>query len=454
MTQKWNLQDIRPAEPRRRRPMQSTDVVEPLRSTPMSGGGVPRQPERTDEYDEPADTLVIKDGNKERQTNFVVIGVVVALIIGGLFGLSFLISKTTLTVYPEWNEPTVNAEFTAYPERREGQLSYETMTITETGEKQVQATGQEEVKEQAKGYIEIIKSTPGAERLIKNTRFRTQAGLIFRIQESVVVPGAVKDSTGNLVPGTIRAEVFADNAGEEYNLPAGTRFDVPGFKENNLNELYSSIYAENREAFTGGWSGPRFIIDPNVLAEAEQRLQLELRDKLLARVTAEQPADFVAFPGAIAITYNTLPTVKYGDNLVTLRIEAVLQQPLFKHADFASYLADATITSYIGEPVRITNIGDLTFAYKDASTSNSNIANATALNFSILGKPQIVWQFDAEQLKKDLAGKSLTAISTVLTGHPGIKSAEISGKPFWKRTFPEKAEDITVIEVIGTKKAE
>lgn len=453
MTQKWNLQDIRPAEPRRRRPTPSSDVMEPLRQGAPVSAPAPRAA-RTDEYDEGADTLIIKDGNKERRTNVVVLGVVVALIIGGLFGLSFLISKTTLTVYPEWNEPTVNAEFTAYPERRDGQLSYEIMTISEKGERQVKATGQEEVKEQAKGYIEIIKSTPGAERLIKNTRFRTSSGLVFRIQESVVVPGAVKDTTGKLVPGTIRAEVFADNAGEEYNLPAGTRFDIPGFKENNLTELYNSIYAENREAFTGGFAGPRFIIDQAELSTAEQALQIELRDKLLARVNAEQPADFVAFPGAIAITYNSLPSVKYGDNLVTIMVEAVLQQPLFKQADFASYLAEATITSYIGEPVRITNLADLTFAYKDATMSSQNIANQTALNFSILGKPQIVWQFDAEQLKKDLAGKSLTAISTVLTGHPGIRSAEISGKPFWKRSFPEAAEDITVIEVIGERKSE
>ncbi len=452
MTQKWNLQDIRPAEPRRRRPVQPGDIAsEPLRANVPAPS---RQPAPDREYDEPADTLIIKDGNKEKRTNVVVLGVVGALIIGGLFGLSFLISKTTLTVYPEWSDPTVNSEFTAYPERREGQLSYEIMTISESGERQVKATGQEEVKEQAKGYIEIIKSTPGAERLIKNTRFRTASGLVFRIQESVVVPGAVKDSTGNLVPGTIRAEVFADNAGEEYNVAAGTRFDVPGFKENNLNELYAAIYAENRDSFTGGFSGPRFIIDPAELSTAEQGLQMELRDKLLARVSAEQPADFVAFPGAIAITYNALPTVKYGEDLVTLRVEAVLQQPLFKQADFASYLAEATITSYIGEPVRITNLSDLTFAYRDTAISSANIANETALDFTILGKPQIVWQFDAEQLKKDLAGKSLTAISTVLTGHSGIRSAEISGKPFWKRSFPENAEDITVLEVIGEKKAE
>ncbi len=445
MTQKWNLQDIRPSEPRRRRtaPQTSLDISDRPRTVQT------RAESNFDEAD-PVDTIRITDGNKKARFNYVLLIAIACAVIGGLFGISFLVSKTTLTVYPEYNEPTVNAEYTAYPEKRSGQLSYEIMTITEEGERQVQANGQEDVSTQAKGYLEIIKSTPGTERLIKNTRFRSADGLVFRIQESVVVPGAVKDTSGKLVPGTIRAEVFAENPGPEYNLAAGTRFDVPGFKESNLTELYNSIYAENREPIAGGYKGPRFIIDDAKLAEQQQSLQVELRNKLLARIENESPADFVAFPGAVAITYNSLPTIEFGENLVTIREQAVLQLPLFRSGDFAGFIAEGTVPSYGGESVRITNMSDLTFAYTDVNTSGTNIANATALNFSILGKPQIVWEFDTEKLKADLAGKSLTAISTVLTGHTGIREAKITGKPFWKRSFPKTAEEIEVIEVIGS----
>ncbi len=443
MTQKWNLQDIRPAEPRRRRPAVNNDNTDVKHS-------IPSEDYRAETED--LDTIVIKNGNKQRNSNYLILGLVIIAVVGGLFGVSLLFSKTTLTVYPQFGEPNVNAEFTAYPDQRDGQLAYEIMTLTEQGERQVKATGQEEVKQQAKGFIEIVKSTPGTERLIKNTRFRSTNGLIFRIQESIVVPGAVKDSSGKLVPGTIRAEVFADDFGQEYNLASGNRFDVPGFKESNLNELYSSIYAENREAFTGGFSGPKFIIDDGELSTAEQGLQVELRDKLLARIDEERPAEFTAFPGAVAFTYNSLPAVQAGGDMVIIRVEAVLQIPLFNQSSFASYIAEETIPSYAGEPVRITNISDLTFNYKDATTNTTNIANSPSLVFSILGKPQVVWLFDAEQLKRDLAGKSLTAISLVLSGHTGIMSAEISGKPFWKRSFPDNKDDIIVTEVIGTKK--
>ena len=150
------------------------------------------------------------------------------------------------------------------------------------------------------------------------------------VHESVVVHGAHKDASGTLVPGTIRAEVFDDAVGQEYNLEANTRFDVPGFKESNLNELYSAIYAVNREAMTGGYKGQKFLINDAELSTARQQLQLDLRNKLLARIETEKPAGFTTFPNSVAFSFVALPTVSYGENLVTIREQAVLQIPLFK----------------------------------------------------------------------------------------------------------------------------
>ncbi len=442
MTQKWNLQDIRPAESRRRQP-----ATRPLN---VSQRTVPTPTH--DESDDTAEPVTIHDGNKTSKKKYLILTSVIVVLIIAIFGLSALLSKTTLTVFPEYREPVVNADFIAYPDRRDNSLSYEILTIDDVGEKQVQASGEEYVETQAKGVIEIIKTTPGAERLIKNTRFRTPDGLVFRIQESVVVPGALKDTTGALVPGTTQAEVFADTFGQEYNVAANTKFDVPGFKESNLTELYTSIYAVNREAFTGGYKGQKFLINDAELSKARQELQLELRTKLLEKVNTEKPAGFTTFTGSIAISYEALPTVSYGENLVTIREQAVLQLPLFKQEEFASYIAKETISTYNREPVRIVDTSTLSFSYADLATNSSNLANLTALNFKLSGKPLIVSEFNAEQLQKDLAGKAKTSISTVLTAHPGIKSARVAAKPFWRSSFPEDPTAITIIEVIGEEK--
>jgi hypothetical protein len=437
MSQKWNLQDIRPAEPRKRRPMHS---AQPIRQT-----GEESMSESPQEREQ-IPSIIIQDGTKKDSNHLIIAIVLFVVIVGGALGLSTIFGKTTLTVYPQFREPNINSEFTAYPDKRENSLSYTIMTIESASESQVKASGQIQVETQATGAIEIIKTTPGTERLIKNTRFRSPNGQVFRIQESVVVPGAVKDASGATVPGTIQAQVFADEAGEEFNLPAGTRFDIPGFKESNLGELYAAMYAENRQAITGGFNGPKYQIDESELGTARQALQIKLRDELLTRIESEKPNGFVAFPGATAITYNQLPTVEYGQDLVTIKEQAILQIPLFNIGDLGAFLAREAVATYSGGPVRVDDPTALTFTYASATSSASIIANEPSLTFTLRGKPLLIWEYDSVKLTRDIAGLPKTAINNVITAYPAIESAIVSITPFWKRSFPAEPESIEVIE--------
>ena len=435
MNQKWNLQDIRPAEPRKRRSLQ--DGPPPSATTPI---GEPVRPEPQMEREQ-IPSIIIEDGTKKGNKRVLFSVVLFVVVVGGALLLSALLGKTVLTVFPQHREPNINSEFTAYPDKRQDALTYEVMTLDATSESQVKASGQVDVETQATGKIEIIKTTPGTERVIKNTRFRAPDGKIFRIKESVVIPGSV-----NNVPGTIQAEVFADQAGEEYNLPIGTRFNVPGFEESGLGDLYNAIYAENKSAFIGGFKGPQFQIDETELGTARQALQVKLRDDLLARVEQEKPNGFLTFPGAVAITYNQLPAIEYGDDLVTIKEQAVLQIPIFKASDLGTYLAKEAVATYSGGSVRIDDPKALTFEYQAASTSASVIANEPSLTFFLKGKPKLIWEYDAEKLKKDLAGLPKTSLSSAIAGNQSIESAKVSITPFWKRSFPDDATKIVIVE--------
>lgn len=436
MTQKWNLQDIRPAQPRKRRPEMTTTVL-----GSDTNESVPVMTNR-----EEIPNIVITNGT-EKGTNRVLVSIILfVVIVGGAVGLSAVMGKTELTIYPEHREPNINAEFTAYPDKREGSLSYEILTLEAVSESQVKASGQVQVEELATGMIEIIKTTPGAERLIKNTRFRTPDGLVYRIKESVVVPGSVKDSSGASVPGTIQAEVFADDVGERYNIEAGKTFDVPGFKESKLDDLYAAITARNSQAFTGGFSGAQFQINDDELSTARQALQIQLRNTLLARIANEKPADFIAFPDAVAITYNQLPAVEYGQDLVTIKEQAILQIPLFKATELGSFLAKEAVATYSGGEVRIDDPSVIKFNYTSATTSASVIANEPALSFTLSGKPLLIWGYDIKSLTKDLAGLPKTSINNAVTAYPGIDAAKVHITPFWKRNFPANPEEIIVIE--------
>lgn len=436
MTQKWNLQDIRPIEPRTR----------PMPRPPQS---IIKRPEPVvHESIDDTESIIIGDGNKKKRNYYLWGGLMAVFIIGGSLAMSIVFAETTLTVKPEFRQPQVNAEFEGFRERRENALTYEILTLEATKEMQVEATGKKMVTEQTKGTLEIVKTTAGAERLKKNTRFKSPEGLIFRIQESVVVPGAI-EKDGKLVPGTIRADVFAESAGEEYNLAAGTRFVVPGFEESDLTDLFKAIYATNPEAFTGGFDGEQFIIDESELGTAQQNLRLELRNSLLERIKNERPSGFVAFEGSYAFTYNQLPPVSFGPDLVTIKEQAVLQVPIFKAPELAAFIAAQTVPTYNKAAVRIESYDGMLFTYSDPKNSSAVLANLPSLKFSLVGKPRIIWEYDEDKLRSDLAGKPKTAVATVMTGYGGIiKSAQVSMKPFYRRSFPDNGEEIRIIEVL------
>lgn len=447
MSQKWNLQDIRPAENKpRRRPPQAA----PRPAHDAAGPSISlREPETPDQESE-VRSIPIQDGNRKKRKQTIIAGAFFVFIIGGGLLISALTGGAEITVYPKYRDLTLSADFTTYRERQPGELNHELLTLEATGERQVSATGQQQIQSQAQGEIEIKKSTPGTERLIKNTRFETSDGLVFRIEESVVVPGAVTTAAGETAPGTIRAKVFADQPGEEYNVTTNTSFTVPGFAEGGFTDLFNAITAEATSDFSGGFDGPQFIIDEGELSAARQSLQIELRNSLLEKINQQRPADFVLFEDAVAITYEQLPAVEYGDDLVTIREQAVLQVPLFQTNDFASFIAQESIVGYSGEPVRIDNFESLRFTYAVATTSQSNLANLPELPFTITGNPRIVWTFDEEQMRLDLVGKEKTALVGILGQYPGLERGEVKVRPFWKQTFPKELKHISIQEVLLT----
>lgn len=429
MEKKWNLQDIKPAE--RRRP-----------SKPVSRA--PEAAARTSAEEPVAKRRPAVSPRGDRRSKaklWVVLGIVILIAIGGI-AFTSLTGKTSVTVFPRWREPTVNAIFEANKEATTSAVAYEVLMLEAEGEREVTATGQENVEEQATGKLTVYKTTPGSERLIKNTRFESSDGHIYRITESVEVPGSTAAGAGS-----VTASIFADQTGPEYNLDAGQRFTVPGFKESGLTDLYNAIYAENAEAISGGHKGPKFIIDDSELQSATESLHTELQEALQKRIATEKPAGFVAFDNSVRFGYQSLPAEDLGNGKVKIKEKATLYLPLFKNEDFASFIAAATIPGYESEPVRIENVDTLTFEY----VGEPALAEAHSFSFKLLGKPKVIWSYDTDKLKQDLAGGSQTALNTVLGGYPAIEKATATIKPFWRRSFPDDPAKITVIEELSTE---
>lgn len=424
MPQKWNLQDIRPSAPKSSK----------QKATPK-----PPAPDRDLGSIDFRDEKTVK---KKRVTLTTVI--VLGLLAFGFFA-NVLLGGAEVTVYPKAKDIVVQSDIVARAVPQVGELSYEVLSFESTAEKQVKATGRENVSEQAKGKITVYNTRTGApQRLITNTRFESPDGLIFRIKESIEIPAATKDADGKIVPGKVQADVFSDGTGEKYNI-APTRFTVPGLKGT---DQYESVYAESSAAFTGGFEGERFIVEDAELAAARGELHSELRTKLLGELEQKIPAGFVAYDDAATFVFESLPATEYGDSLATIRERARLQIPVFKSDDFAQFLAEKTISEYADEPVYVLDPSTLSFTYDDSLVAGTDIREVTELAFKLSGNAKIVWEFDADALRKSLAGKKKNEAASVFASYRSIGNAQAEVKPFWASKFPTDTSEIKVETVV------
>lgn len=481
MAQKWNLQDIVPPDrakrpvrrslppqnvrgasvrPEPRRIAQVGDVRRPRMAPARSDEEVHEayaqgndeqlrereedlvEYDRYDETDMAAERLEVADGRLLRLRRYLFAGVALAIIlfVGG--GITILLSGAEVTVTPKTHETAIQASYMAMLEPGPGELGYELLTLEESGQVQVEATGQEEVSQRAEGTITVYNAySTSPQRLIKNTRFESKTGKIYRISESIEVPGYKKNAAGEAVAGSIKVKVFAEGPGEAYNI-TNARFSVPGLKDT---DQYDLIYAEtDAVGIQGGFEGTKFIIDENELATTRQKLHMELRDKLLARIKNERPNGFILYEPAITFGYESLPAEGAGGDAAVLKERARLHVPLFNQTTFASFLAKSSVPGYGGEPVRLEDPTTLTFAYKQSALED--ISAVDSINFSLSGQIKIIWNFDQAALKKALLGLDEEELPKILASYPAIEKAQAVIRPLWKSSFPEDSEEIEVID--------
>lgn len=432
MEKKWNLQDVRPTDSHRKRRTSSdtTGVREPARNE----DSISVRKESINSQSRKAGGSMMRGGRLWK------IGAAALIIIAVVVAVGIVRTGADVTVTPKQQTVTVNSSFTAHVEPEAGELGYELLSLEADGERQVSASGQEEAEEQAEGTITIYNEySTESQRLITNTRFESPDGLIFRIFDSVEIPGYTKDSSGNIIAGSITARAFADETGDEYNI-GPTRFSVPGLKDT---DQYDSIYAKSTEPFTGGFEGMKYVIDEDELESAQSALHDEIRTALRDRLDSERPAGFIEYDDAITYSFDSLPSVEAGEGLATIKERGTLHVPIFNDHELAGYIASKTVGDYKGSPVIFKDPQSLSFAYA-TSTDTATLGSAQSIDFALSGNADIVWDFEDDTLRNDLAGMSRSELPSVLSEYPAILQAEAKIRPFWKRSFPDNPDKISI----------
>ena len=354
-----------------------------------------------------------------------------------------LFSSATIKINPKYEIANLDASFVAYPESvSDNNLIYQVLSLKKSDSEEVKANGEEAVSESASGQIIIYNNYSGAtQRLIKNTRFQTAEGLVYRIHDSVTVPGRTK-SGGAYMPGSVEVTVFADEAGEKYNIGLSD-FTIPGFKGD---PRYQGFYARSKTPMAGGFIGTIKKVDEKDRIAAVAKIESRLNKALHAEVKNSIPQGFIIFNETIRVSFTATPIGTVDKNTASVNETGELKAVVIESGRLARAIAESTLATFDKKPVEVGNTSDLQFAL--VSQGVGKTANDQALTFTLKGQPIIVWSIDTTALKADLLGSLKSDTSRIFANYPGIKDASVSVRPFWKSNLPndEKSVNIEIIE--------
>jgi hypothetical protein len=350
----------------------------------------------------------------------------------GFYAYAQYYGGATVTVRPKQEQITISGTY----EFKEGEFRED--ESVEQIQFAVTAGEPEQVNERAQGTITIYNEFgTGSQTFVKNTRFQTPTGKVYRIQNAVVVPG-YKMVSGKKVPGTVDAVVMADAPGEAYNLSTGD-FKIPGLEGD---ERYAGFYAKVKTPIQGGFTGTRNKVSQADVAEA-YAAAIESRKTTMAASAGED--GFITIPSLVFTEQDAAKqtgTTNSGEATFTgtIRTHSIrLSQEVL-----ADYLLALSKKKQNNEESIVIDAVDNLSAEPEKKTQSPWTDPVQRLRIS--GSVPVTWYFNEQKLTEDLAGKSKDSLSSVLAAYTGIEEAEAIVRPFWKTSFPEEPAEIAVVK--------
>ncbi len=353
--------------------------------------------------------------------------------------LIFAYRPTTITLTPKSRTVTLNetASFTAFPtsESFDG-LTYTTHAFDIEDSEVIAAQGTRHVESKASGSVTVYNEYSATSvKLIKNTRFETPDGLIFRTPADVVIPG----KSGS-TPGQIRITVIADSAGEKYNVGPISRFTLPGLKSG---DMYSKVYAKSTIPMSGGIIGEEPATAPGVLTSAISAVRGRLAEKAREMALAQSgDSGTTFFPQLAQVTYQSLPSTTEAGSSVRIHERAHVEMPAMPTDQFAHAIARASGEDVAPGSIRMLPLDGFTARI---ATSSAIAFGSDAIPFSLVGEVRLIWNIDTAALSAAIAGRESAAFQTVVDGFSGIQEARARIMPPWSKSFPSNALDIQIV---------
>ncbi len=359
---------------------------------------------------------------------------VIALVVGVIL-YTYVFDTATITVVPKHKDVSNIGRVFLFSKNGTDPLaiSYSVQSTSVSKSKLLTLSESRKVDAKASGKAIVYNNydaTP--QKLIKNTRFESSKGKIYRINQSVEIPGK-KGTT----PGSIEVTLYADSNGADYNIDS-TSFTIPGFKGSPRE---SAFYAKSKGPITGGSSGTMSLVSVSDLNAVKDSLAVELKKSASDEALKIKKEGYTPLYSALDITYedNEAEVLKGGTD--TYKVTATAHLMLADASQLAEAIAK-TFGDYDGAPVRLTQADSLTYTKKQSDQVNAT----STLSILVDGRPRVVWESDTVAIKELVKGKPRDEFKPLMKTINSIESAEISFSPMWLSRFPSETSKLIITE--------
>lgn len=381
--------------------------------------------------------------NKSRKKQWI-FGTIIAVLIG-IFIVSMMtvFASATVSITPKSQDIDVDMKITGTVGKTAGTVRYEVVKLSESKTASVPATGETAAEIKASGKIVIYNDfSTDPQRLIVRTRFETPNGLIYRIPESVVVPGkTVKNGVDT--PGNIETTIFADEAGDKYNIKKSD-FTIPGFKSDA--NRYKNIYARSSTDITGGFVGKVKTVSDTDKQTALQNIDSQAQTELEKNLESKIPEELTLISGSIVYKSEELAPQEESSS-VTLEKNVTAYAIMLNKQD----LSDQITNEYTASSSDWSNIKSIIkdFSLLKMITPPDNLDTGNNLSLQINGKAKVLADIDTNIIGQRLLGAPKGDVAKLMDEFAGISNIRSAIRPIWKQTFPSNSSKIYVLITDG-----
>ena len=375
----------------------------------------------------PQSTSSYKSKNKRKWPKFLLI-ISIFIVVFALISIFF--HSVSVEVTPKTEEITLNKNNTYQAVVSVGDtpapniIKYEIKNFSFSTKKEIKSVGIEEKKEKATGKIKIINNSDKAQKLRKETRFRN-GDKIFMTYKSTMIPAH----------SSIVAKTFATEPGEEYNLPVGTKLDIPGFEEVN-SPLFKKMSGEISEEFTGGFLGKDNVPNKDDLELARKTSRDKLEILADSKIVDNLPEGYLLVDSQLFRDFSE--KMLSIDDKIILTTVINIQAIVFREDDFLKMILN------LKEKDKNLKIKDRTSLRFKILSDNFSVDAGDSFDFSVQGKIKMYYDLDKEAFLTLIRGKSEKEAHQRIKDNFKHFDVDISFSPFWRSSIPDNVEDIEV----------